>query len=383
MLSKLQTATVEDRGNLVWMHCSSMGEFEQGRPLLEAIGKAFPSKKILLTFFSPSGYEVRKNYTGAQYIFYLPLDSEKNARAFIESTMPALAIFIKYEFWYYYLAELGRKNIPTVLVSGIFRKEQPFFKNYGGLWRTMLKNFSHFFVQTEESVALLSSIGFDKNVSLCGDTRFDRVIEIAEKFEPVPEIERFCAGHRVLVAGSTWPEDEEALDHYANTNPAIKFIIAPHEIHEDHLKQMEKLFRHNIRYSEYLNPGEEPQTANVLIINNIGMLSRLYRYADITYVGGGFGGDGIHNILEAAVYGKPVIFGPEHDKFREALDLIDDGGAITVESAIELEKILDQLFGDAEELQKRGNVASSYVFANAGATKKILDHIQENRLLTN
>jgi 3-deoxy-D-manno-octulosonic-acid transferase len=380
---RLQSAVASDKGNLVWMHCASLGEFEQGRPLLEAIRKSYPSKKVLLTFFSPSGYEVKKNYRGADHIFYLPMDSEKNAVGFIEATMPSLAIFVKYEFWYYFLSELGRKKIPTILVSGIFRKEQPFFRSYGSLWRSMLKNFTHFFVQTQESVVLLSSVGLDKNVSLSGDTRFDRVIEIAENSDHFPEIVKFCAGHRVLVAGSTWPEDEEVLDHYANTNPAIRFIIVPHEVHEDHLRQIGKLFKHSTRYTRYQQSRFELPNGNVLVIDNIGMLSRLYRYADICFVGGGFGGDGIHNILEAAVYGKPVIFGPEHYKFQEALDLIDLSGAISVESALDLEKTLDQLFSDSEALRKRGEAASSYVYAKAGATKKIMDFIQENRLLTN
>ncbi|MDX2045887.1 MAG: glycosyltransferase N-terminal domain-containing protein [Chitinophagaceae bacterium] len=383
IFGKLDAACSKYRGNIIWMHCASLGEFEQGRPVLESLRRQYPHYKILLTFFSPSGYEIRKNYPGADFIFYLPLDGLSRSAKFVETVQPALAIFIKYEYWYHYLHALKERKIPAILVSAIFRESQPFFKWYGVFWRKMLGCYQHLFVQHHESSELLKSIGIRENVTVSGDTRFDRVIEIAEKFEPIPWIEEYCKGRQVLVAGSTWQEDEEELVHYTKTNPDKRFIIAPHEIDEGRLKEIKKLFPHSIRFSELQKTGyTEPGTDNVLIIDNIGMLARLYKYADVTYVGGGFGGDGIHNILEAAVYGRPVIFGPEYEKFREAVDLVESGGAITVESAVELEEILELLFDNKEELKNRSDIAGNYVRDQAGATKKIIHYIQEKRLLT-
>jgi 3-deoxy-D-manno-octulosonic-acid transferase len=377
---------------LVWMHCSSLGEFEQGRPLLEAIRQQYPTAKILLTFFSPSGYEVRKNSSGADYVLYLPMDSKANARKFIDIVQPDLVIWIKYEYWYYYLTQLKKKNIPLLLVSGNFRKDQPFFKWYGRLHWYMLESFNHLFVQTIASKELLATIGFKNNVTISGDTRFDRVVQIAEQFKPIDPITKFCGDNTVIVAGSTWPEDEEELDHYANTHPEIKFIIAPHEIDEDHLKEIEQLFKHSIRFSK-LPVSDAPvpvprnrqlttQPANTLIIDNIGMLSKLYKYATITYVGGGFGHDGVHNVLEAAVYGKPVVFGPVYDKYIEAVELVEQGGAFVVNTAIELEKTFDDLQLDTNAYDTSCEAARSYVYNNKGATGRIMKYIQENRLLT-
>ena len=388
---RLQTA------DCIWFHCASLGEFEQGRPLLEKLREQYPESRIILSFFSPSGYEVQKNYSGADQVLYLPMDSPSNAKKFISQVDPSLVIWVKYEYWYYYLSELKQRNIPVLLVSGIFRKDQPFFKWYGGFWKKMLQCFSHLFVQTPGSKQLLASIGINENVSLSGDTRFDRVIEIAENFSDLPQsIKDFCGTNKVIVAGSTWEEDEEELDHYANNHPEIKFILAPHQIEEAHLKDIEKLFHHSVRYSSLQSAVSSQQSAtgsrqlatgapvltNVLIIDNIGLLSRLYKLAHIAYIGGGFGADGVHNVLEAAVYGRPVIFGPEFGKYIEAVELEDCGGGISIENALELEKILGELFSDENYMKLASDAAKNYVYSKAGATGRIVEYIQVNRLLT-
>ena len=374
---------------LIWMHCASLGEFEQGRPLLEELrinastGSA-RQLKIVLTFFSPSGYEVMKNYAGADYIFYLPMDSPANAKFFLDAINPSLVLWVKYEYWFYYLQELKQRNIPAILVSGIFRKNQPFFKWYGGIWKKMLESFTHFFVQNEESKQLLSTINFTGNVTINGDTRFDRVLEIANTFEPVPFIPEFCGNSIVIVAGSTWEEDEIELLHFVKVHPEIKFIIAPHEIDEENLNDVKAEFKNSIFYSEFeQTQNSKPKTENVLIIDNIGMLSRIYKYATIAYVGGGFGDDGVHNVLEAAVYGKPVVFGPVYEKFDEATGLVNEEGGISINGPISLEGVLNKLLHDETERKKRGEAAKNYVLANAGASKKIIQFIQEKRLLTN
>ncbi len=397
---KIFPSTQKGSKKTVWMHCASLGEFEQGRPLLEAIRKEYPQVKIVLTFFSPSGYEVMKNYNGANHIFYLPMDSAANADKMIDAITPDLVLWVKYEFWYYYLSAFKIRNIPVVMVSGIFRSSQPFFKWYGTMWREMLNCFSHVFVQNEISKELLASVGIKENVSIGGDTRFDRVIEIAERFEPLPLIEKFCGNSKVIVAGSTWEEDEEELIHYVKANPDIKFIIAPHEIHEGNIKDVQKEFTGSILYStlasqhwpnttdhRLLTTDQRPttnsqrETRNVLIIDNIGMLSRLYHYAHITYIGGGFEDSGIHNVLEPAVYGKPVIYGPEYEKFAEAVDLIDCGAGICINNALELEYWLNELWKDETLLQQKSKAAKNYVYSKAGATKKLMQYIQEKRLL--
>lgn len=379
------------------MHCASLGEFEQGRPVLEAIKKQSPQVKVVLTFFSPSGYEAMKSYKGADYIFYLPMDSASNAEKMIDAIMPDLVLWVKYEFWFYYLTELKRRNIPVLMVSGIFRESQPFFKWYGSLWRQMLGFFSHFFVQNDISKELLATAGIKENVSISGDTRFDRVIEIAEKFEPLPLIDKFCGSSKVIVAGSTWEEDEEELIHYVKANQEIKFIIAPHEIHEGNIIDVQKVFAGSVLYSslttesaERETGNEQPErrngkreTRNALIIDNIGMLSKLYRYAHITYVGGGFEDSGIHNVLEPAVHGKPVIYGPEYEKFAEAVDLIECGAGICINNALELEKVLAGLWSDEKLLQQKSEAAKNYVYSKAGATQKVVGYIYANRLLTN
>ena len=353
----------------VWMHCASLGEFEQGRPVIENIKNQYPQVKIVLSFFSPSGYEVQKNYTGADDVFYLPIDSKANAKKMVAAINPSLVLWVKYEYWFYYLEELKQQNIPLILVSGIFRKSQPFFKWYGTAWQNALACFSHFFVQDNNSQNLLAGIGIDKNVSVSGDTRFDRVIEIAKKFEHIPFIKEYCGESKVIVAGSTWEEDEAELIHYVKANPQIKFIIAPHEIDADNLKDVQKEFAGSIFYSELLTT--QSLNSNVLIIDNVGMLSRLYQYADITYIGGGFGDDGVHNVLEAAVYGKPVIYGPEFEKFKEAIELIDCGGGFSIPTALELEKVFTELLQNEQLLKTTAEAAKKYVYSNSGATKKI------------
>lgn len=375
---------------MIWMHCSSLGEFEQGRPVLEGLRKESPGCRIVLTFFSPSGYETKKDYKGADHIFYLPLDSPKNARRFVNLIKPDLVLWVKYDYWYYFLVELKKKNIPTLLISGIFRPDQPFFHWYGRLHRYMLECFTHLFVQTEGSKALLGKLRLTDQVSVSGDTRFDRVIEIAEGGAPLPLIAAFCGDRPVIVAGSTWQEDEEELDHYANTHPELRFVIAPHEIGEDRLREVEGLFRHAVRYSVLADTAATAGTAppagwpepNVLIIDNIGMLSRLYRYATITYIGGGFGDDGVHNVLEAAVYGKPVVFGPVIEKYIEAVELTESGGGLIIDSALEAEKVFNRLLQDPQECKEIGEASRNYVHSKKGATGRIINYIQEKRLLT-
>ena len=373
---------------VIWMHCASLGEFEQGRPVFEAVLSQYPLYKGVITFFSPSGYEATLHYKGAAHILYLPLGTRLAANRFIDSLNPALVIWVKYEYWYHYLKVLQERNIPTLLVSATFRNNQPFFKWYGNLHREMLQSFTHLFVQTESSAQLMKSVGLDKKTSVSGDTRFDRVVTIASDFQPIPLVEDFCGNSKVIVAGSTWLDDEEELDHYANTHPAITFIIAPHEIHPSRLREICHLFKKAITYTKYQEKLKQENSQslrgkyNTLIIDNIGMLSRLYRYATITYVGGGFGEDGVHNVLEAAVFGKPVVFGPVFNRYMEAIELLEEGGAFTIETALELEKVFDNLLQDESLYRTTANAAKNYVFAKKGATGIILGYIQEKRLLT-
>ncbi|PSL47270.1 3-deoxy-D-manno-octulosonic-acid transferase [Chitinophaga niastensis] len=366
---------------VVWVHAASLGEFEQGRPVLEAIRAKYPAYKILLTFFSPSGYEVRKDYKGADYVYYLPLDTKRNARDFMDIVKPALAIFIKYEFWYHYLTALHTRNVPTLLVSGIFRKDQIFFKGYGGMFRGLLRQLTHIFVQNEVSLELLQNIGL-QNASVSGDTRFDRVSALLSEKALLPEIEKFAAGQKLIVAGSTWPEDEKVLSEWwkEKEEKDIKLVIAPHEIHESHIQAITTIFPDAIKYSA-LKQGALP--TDVLIIDNIGMLTALYRYATIAYVGGGFGKDGIHNILEPAVYSKPVIIGPEFKKYFEAVELVALGGALVVHNYRNLHTYMEMMLRGDNDYAETAAAAGSYVAANTGATSKVLNYIQEKRFLSN
>ncbi|MGI8950326.1 MAG: 3-deoxy-D-manno-octulosonic acid transferase [Chitinophagaceae bacterium] len=383
IFKKLSAAFVKNFSPVIWVHCASLGEFEQGRPLMEKLKEIHPSHNILLTFFSSSGYQIQKNYSGADYIFYLPIDSKQNAKKFLEITKPSLILFIKYEFWFYYLQEAKQKNIPLLLISANFRNEQPFFKWYGSFHKKMLRCFMHLFVQNKISFNLLKNIGL-KNVTISGDTRFDRVTNITNNFKPIEIIEAFCKNNAVIVAGSTWSEDDEALDHFANTHPEIKFIIAPHDIGNERLKECKRLYKFSMLFSVYQKSEiRNPTSVNTLIIDNIGMLARLYKYATICYVGGGFGGDGVHNVLEAAVYYKPVIFGPEYEKYFEAVELIETGGAISIEDVLQLEKTLNNLLNNEDVYEKTSLYAGDYVKNKTGATEKIMQFIQEKRLLTN
>lgn len=369
----------------VWMHCASLGEFEQGRPVLEAVKQAYPNACIVLTFFSPSGYEIRKNYPGAHHVLYLPMDGPLAAPKFVEQINPTLVLWVKYEYWYYYLSALKKRNIPVLLVSGIFRKEQPFFKWYGGFWKTILQCFDHLFVQTEQSLSLLKHIIAPQQITVGGDTRFDRVASIAAGWKgDNAAMQKFCTGHKVIVAGSTWEEDEEILIHYARINPHIRFVFAPHEVGPERINDLKEEFPQALLYSQLIKmQADEAIDAHVLIIDNIGLLSSLYGYADIAYIGGGFNQSGIHNILEAAVYGKPIVFGPVYQKFAEAVQLVTQQGAFSIENALELEDVLNQLWSDERSLQKAGKANSNYVQLQCGATEKIMDYIQRKRLLTN
>lgn len=362
------------------MHCASLGEFEQGRPVLEAIKEAYPGYQVALSFFSPSGYEIRKNYALADYVFYLPADHPQHAKKLLNMLNPQLVLWVKYEYWYYFLTEIKKRNIPLLLISGIFRNSQPFFKWYGGLWMEMLKCFSLLFVQNKQSVDLLQRIGIE-NFELAGDTRFDRVISIATSSPGIPAVEQWLNGRRAFVAGSTWEEDITELSHFVHKGKNIATIIAPHEIFEENIKKLLKVFPDAQLFSALRM--DQPGISSILIIDNIGMLSVLYRYADICFVGGGYTANGVHNVLEAAVYGKPVIFGPEHEKFQETNDLVACGGAFSPETPLELEKILHALFADKTALDEAGKAAGNYVREKQGATKKILSYIQRNRLLTN
>lgn len=355
----------------LWFHCASLGEFEQGRPLIEKIKQENPAEKILVTFFSPSGYEVRKNYTGANKVLYLPADTNTNVERFINAVKPKAALFVKYEFWEGYLAALSEKKIPTFLVSGIFRHQQPFFR-FG---RTKpLSYFSHFFVQNNASVQLLKKAGF-LNVDQTGDTRFDRVADLAQTLTKLKVIEEFANGNKLFIAGSTWPTDEKALAALIMTAPKNwKFIIAPHDVNENRIAEIEQLFGkgNTMRYTA----GGTQNNAPILILDTIGLLSIAYRYAQISYVGGGFN-SGIHNLLEAAVYGHPVLFGPNHARFAEAADLQTVKAGFTVDGADELIDIFSRLNNNGVLYTTASTQARLYVLKNTGATQKIYNHLKQ------
>ena len=415
---------VEKDERYIWFHAASLGEFEQGRPLIESIRERYPDYKILQTFFSPSGYEVRKNYRGADIVCYLPFDKPRNVKKFLDIVNPCMAFFIKYEFWKNYLDELHKRRIPVYSVSSIFRKDQIFFKWYGGTYRNVLKDFDHLFVQNEASKRFLAKIGITR-VTVVGDTRFDRVLQIREQAKELPLVEQFKNGAFTFVAGSSWGPDEDLFIEYFNSHPEMKLIIAPHVIDENHLVEIiGKLKRPSVRYTradgswgpdedlfiEYFNSHPEMKLiiaphvidenhlveiigklkrpsvrytradeknvrkADCLIIDCFGLLSSIYRYGEIAYIGGGFG-VGIHNTLEAAVYGIPVIFGPKYQKFMEAMQLIEAGGAYSIKDYNELKILLDRLLTDEAFLKKTGTNAGNYVIGNSGATEKVLHMI--------
>jgi 3-deoxy-D-manno-octulosonic-acid transferase len=393
IFEKLEKA-IPPNEKIIWVHCASLGEFEQGKPIIERLRPQGTRHKILLTFFSPSGYEAQKDYKGADWIFYLPMDGPRHAKRFLEIVHPSLVIFVKYEFWYYYLKKIRYSKIPLLLVSALFRKDMPFFKWYGSLQRKMLTRFDHLFVQDAHSKKLIDGIGLSDICSVSGDTRYDRVIEIANQWKPIPAIEQFIGNSKVIVAGSTWPEDEEALQKAfaAIQVPSLKLIIAPHEITEKHIGDLEKLFPNSTRFSKLTTSNSELRTPNsplatCLLIDNIGTLSRLYKYATITYIGGGLRTMGVHNVLEAAVYFKPVLFGEYFRKYTEATGLVMSGGGLSFidkkNDGVMLKELMEALLMNKEEYDHRSHAAGEFVQTNKGATDKIIQFIQEKRLLTN
>ena len=370
---------VDPAARYVWFHAASLGEFEQGRPLMEQLRRDHPELKILLTFFSPSGYEVRKDYEGADIICYLPLDTITNARRFLRLIRPEMAFFIKYEFWYNYLHILKHRNVPVYSVSSIFRPDQVFFKWYGRQYGRVLNCFTHFFVQNEVSQQLLANIGITC-VSIAGDTRFDRVLQIKEQAKQLPVIDAFIGRGqqtvepKVFVAGSSWPPDEDIFIRYFNEHPEWKLIVAPHVIGDDHLQQIfAKLAgRKVVRYTEAeKSPLSLLNTYDVLVIDCFGLLSSIYRYATVAYIGGGFGVS-IHNTVEAAVWGVPVVFGPENHKFQEAQELKQCGGGLEIAGYDDFERVMDQFAADKNALSESGRAAGHYVQRKAGAAKRIL-----------
>lgn len=364
---------VTSGASYVWVHAASLGEFEQGRPLIERIKREHPDKRVLLTFFSPSGYEVRKDYKGADIVAYLPFDTARNARRFLDAINVEAALFIKYEFWGNYIHELRRRGVPTYLISAIFRPEQTFFRPWGGMFRDILACYTHLFVQDEPSRQLLNGIGIE-NVTVAGDTRFDRVTDIMATAHDIPALNAFTADTPTVIAsGSTWPPDESILIPYLNAHPAIKAIIAPHEVKEGRMREIEAAATGRcVRLSQA--SLEDAAQAQVLIIDGYGLLSSAYRYGCIAYVGGGFG-VGIHNINEAAVYGMPVIFGPRYSKFKEAVDLIALGGAFSVSDSGGLNKVLDRLTADSDALAASSRIAGGYIRDNLGATDTVYEAI--------
>ena len=367
---------VDPNARYVWFHAASLGEFEQGRPLMEQMKREHPDIKILLTFFSPSGYEVRKNYEGADIICYLPLDTITNARRFLRTVRPEMAFFIKYEFWYNYLHILKHRHVPVYSISSIFRDGQVFFRWYGRQYGKVLKCFTHFYVQNEKSKELLGKIGLT-NVTITGDTRFDRVLQIKEQAKQLPLIEQFTKGQKVFIAGSSWQPDEEIFIKYFSEHRDWKMVIAPHVIGEDHLQQIEKLLegRKVVRYSDVSENSKALEDAEALIINCFGLLSSIYHYADVTYVGGGFG-VGIHNTLEAAVWDVPVIFGPNNEKFQEAQGLKACEGGFEITNYEDFERLMNRFESDADYLKNAGQQAGNYVKQLSGATKRILSDVK-------
>lgn len=363
---------MDPNAQYVWFHAASLGEFEQGRPLMEQLKREHPEYKILLTFFSPSGYEVRKNYEGADIITYLPLDTIMNARRFLRTIRPVMAFFIKYEFWYNYLHILKYRKVPVFSVSSIFRPEQVFFKWYGRSYGRVLHCFTHFFVQNEISRQLLAKIGINE-VTVVGDTRFDRVLQIKEAAKQLPVVEAFTDGHRTFVAGSSWQPDEDIFIPWFNAHKDWKLIIAPHVIGEDHLQQiLSKIEGKAVRYTQA--SAEEVRDAQVLIIDCFGLLSSIYHYGEVAYVGGGFG-VGIHNLPEAAVWGVPVIFGPNNHRFQEAQQLKACGGGLEINGAADFQRIMDRFDANPQQVEADGKKAGDYVKGKAGATGKVLHSI--------
>ena len=365
---------IKPNDKTIWFHAASLGEYEQGLPVIEKIKEKYPNHKIVLSFFSPSGYEIRKNNTIADATVYLPLDTQKNAAKFIDLVHPEMVFFIKYEFWPNYLNELKKRNTPTYLISGIFREKQAFFKWYGGFYRKALDTFTYFFVQNENSLQLLHQLGKEKAI-ISGDTRFDRVASILERDNTLDFIAEFKNNKTTIVAGSTWTKDEELLLNYMNSNTTdTKFIIAPHNIKPDQIQQLKNsCTKKVILFSEKENKNLADY--DVFIIDTVGILTKIYSYADIAYVGGGFGNPGIHNILEPATFGIPIVIGPNYSHFAEAIELVRLGGCISVDNNDSLEVLLNELIGDIEIRKSRGAISASFVQKNKGAVAKIMSAV--------
>ena len=363
---------IDRNARYIWFHAASLGEFEQGRPLIERIRKEYPQYKILQTFFSPSGYEVRKNYDGADIVCYLPIDTPSNVKKFVDLVNPCMVFFVKYEFWQNYLNALYKKGIPVYSVSSIFRPGQIFFRWYGKSYQRVLKTFAHLFVQNEESKTLLAGIGVN-HTTVVGDTRFDRVLDICAAAKQLPLVQKFKGDTLTFVAGSSWGPDEDIFIKYFNAHPEMKLIIAPHVVNDSHLKEIEsKLQRSSVRYTQATEANVEK--ADCLIIDCYGLLSSIYRYGEISYIGGGFG-VGIHNVLEAAVYGIPVIFGPNNKKFREAQHLLANKGGFEINGYEDFESLMNKFLTDEAYLKQSGQAAGDYVKGNAGAMELIMSHV--------
>ena len=363
---------IDRNAQYIWFHAASLGEFEQGRPLIERIRKEYPQYKILQTFFSPSGYEVRKNYDGADIVCYLPIDTPSNVKKFVDLVDPCMVFFVKYEFWQNYLNTLNKKGVPVYSVSSIFRPNQIFFRWYGKGYQQVLKTFAHLFVQNEESKQLLAGIGVN-NTTVVGDTRFDRVLDICAAAKQLPLVQKFKGDVLTFVAGSSWGPDEDIFIKYFNAHPEMKLIIAPHVVNDSHLKEIEsKLQRSCVRYTKATE--ENVQQADCLIIDCYGLLSSIYRYGEISYIGGCFG-VGIHNVLEAAVYGIPVIFGPNNKKFREAQHLLANKGGFEINGYEDFEQLMNKFLSDEAYLNQSGKAAGDYVKGNAGAMEKIMKRV--------
>jgi 3-deoxy-D-manno-octulosonic-acid transferase len=376
--SEIKKQFVDNTKTVAWFHCASLGEFEQGRPLLEAYTEKYPQHRILLTFFSPSGFEVRKNYSGAHSIIYLPLDLPSNVRFFLDTVKPAIAIFIKYEFWLNFIHGLSDRNIPLLVVSSNFRPQQHFFKWYGGFFRKGLKKVNQFFVQTQTSADLLKNIGIQAIVS--GDTRFDRVLQISKNKQRFPLVEKFCAGNKILIGGSTWPKEEEMLyQFYQNKSKDTKLIIAPHETHEGHIQQIQQLFGEKTVLFTELDTTDFSDK-DVLIINTIGKLSHLYQYAHLALIGGGFG-VGTHNILEAVNFGLPVIFGPNHRYFYETKALAAEGGAFPISGTEDFLHITSDILYNDEKLLHLKKICLEFIQKHCGATAIVMGEIEKTNSL--
>ncbi len=367
---------ISEKDKVIWMHCASLGEFEQGRPILEKLKELHPSKKIVLTFFSPSGYEVRKNYELVDVVCYLPLDSKKNVQKFLDMLNPVLVLFVKYEFWPNYLNELKKRKIKTFLISGIFRKNQLFFKWYGGYLKKALNAFTHFFVQDETSNQLLKSINFN-NITVSGDTRFDRVFEITQQNNHLQFIQEFVNNSYTVVAGSTWKDDEDLLVNYINTKASKneKFIIAPHNINSDAIKELKaSIHKKVVMFSE--KERQNIAEFQVFIVDTIGILTKIYSCANVAYVGGGFTKSGVHNVLEPATFGIPIVIGPNYFKFNEAKDLIKNEACFVVDNSQKLSVLLNEFFQQKTKREQAGKNALNYVKNKTGATAKILNYLQ-------